>query len=323
MWSISRCGAIALAFLVLSCGAWAQDYPNRTVTIVVPFAPGGSSDIGARLVATQLAERLGKPVVVENRPGAGTVVGTNSVAKAAPDGYTILMGTSSALAVNPTLFKKLPYDPIKDFVPLALLGSVPFLLVVQPSLDVHSVADLVKFAKGKSLSFATAGVGSPSHLYTEMLKSMTGIEITNIPYKSTAGQVTDFLAGQIPAMFVDLPPTLPLIREGKMRALGFTLDAKVAAAPDIPSLAKAGLPGFNASGWLMFVAPVNTPKEIVERLHNELKTIAAAPEIRAKLIVMGQNPADNPDIESLKQFVASEIERYGKIIRQAGIAGSQ
>src|SRR5712692_6498718 len=247
--------------------AIAQDYPTRPVTIIVPFAPGGSADIGARLFGQKLAERLGKAVIVENKAGAGTVIGASAAAKAAPDGYTIFMGGSSALAVNPTLYKKLSYDPAKDFVPLALVAGIPFVLVVQPSLPVRSVTDLIKLAKEKpgQLMFATSGPGSPAHLQTELLKSMTGIDIMLVPYKGTAPAMTDFLGGQIPAMFVDLPPSLPLIKNGKMRPLGVSSIARAAAAPETTPLAEARVPGFDAAGWLMFPAPANTPKEIVAR----------------------------------------------------------
>ena len=315
----------ALSLVALVTGAPAQDFPSRTVTIVVPFAAGGSADITARIFAQKLSERFGKPVVVENRAGAGTVVGATAVARAAPDGHTLLMGGSSALAYNVTLHKTLPYDPVKDFVPLAHVASTPFVLVVQPDLAVHSVADLVKLAKAKPghLAFGTAGIGSPAHLCAEYLRSLTGIDISYIPYKGTAPAVTDFLAGRIPAMFVDLPPVLPLIRDGKMRALGVSSKAPAAAAPEILPLAQAGLPGYDAGGWVMFAAPGQTPKPILDRLHLELKAIATSPEIRQRFTTMGLTPVDSPAIADLQRFVSSEIERWGNVIRSAGLAASQ
>ena len=314
-----------LAVLAAAPSAPAQDYPTRPVTIIVPFAPGGSADIGARMFAQKLTERLGKPVVVENRAGAGTVIGANAVAKAAPDGHTLLMGGSSALAYNVTLHKSLPYDPVRDFVPLAHVAAIPFVLVVQPSLPVQSVADLVKLAKDKPghLAFATAGIGSPAHLCGELLRGMTGIDITYIPYKGTAPAMTDFIAGQVPAMFVDLPPALPLIREGKMRALGVTSRSTVPAAPEIAPLAQVGVPGYEAGGWLMFVAPANTPTEIVRRLNHELKGITVLPEIRERFTSMGLIPIDSPPVDRLQAYVKSEIARWGRVIQQAGIAGSE
>jgi tripartite-type tricarboxylate transporter receptor subunit TctC len=303
----------------------AQDFPARQMTIIVPFAPGGSADIVARIYAQKLTERLGKPVVVENRAGAGTVVGALAAARAAPDGYTLFMGGSSALAYNPTLHKQLPYDPAKDFVPLAHVASLPFVLVVQPSLPVNSVADLIKLAKDKPghLAFGTAGVGSPAHLCAEYFRGVTGIDITYIPYKGTAPAVTDFLAGHVPTMFVDVPPVLPLIREGKMRALGVSSIKPVPAAPELVPLAQAGVSGYDAGGWLMFAAPAATPKEIVAKLHAEFKGITATPDIQQRFTGMGLVPIDSPPVENLQRYVVSEIERWGKVIRAAGIEASQ
>jgi tripartite-type tricarboxylate transporter receptor subunit TctC len=306
--------------------AVAQDYsnyPSRPVTIIVPFAAGGSADIGARMYAQKLTERLGKPFIVENRAGAGTVIGATAAARAAPDGYTIFMGGSSAMAVNPTLYKKLPYDPAKDFVPLALVASIPYVLVVHPSLPVHTVADLIRLAKEQKLAFATSGAGSPAHLQLELLKSMTGIDITPIPYKGSTPALTDFLSGQIPAMFVDLPPSLPLIKEGKMRPLGVTSLIPAAAAPEIPPIAQAGVPGFDAAGWLLLAAPANTPKEILARLHAELRSIGTLDDIKRQMIGVGLTPIDTPAVDKLQAYVASEIERWSGVIRAAGIAGSE
>jgi tripartite-type tricarboxylate transporter receptor subunit TctC len=323
---LARLAPLALAGLLAGVPTVrAQDYPARQVTIIVPFAPGGSADITARVYAQKLTERLGKPVVVENKAGAGTVVGASAAARAAPDGYTLLMGGSSALAYNPTVYKKLPYDPVKDFVPLAHVASIPFVLVVQPSMAVHSLTDLIKLAKDKpgQIAFGTAGVGSPAHLCAEYLRSLTGIDITYIPYKGTAPAVTDFLGGQVSVMFVDLPPVLPLIREGKMRALGVTSITRSPAAPEIAPLAEVGVPGYDAGGWLMFVAPANTPTPIVNRLHTEMKEVTATPEVRQRFIGMGLNPIDSPDVEKLRLYVKSEIERWAKVIRSAGLAETQ
>jgi tripartite-type tricarboxylate transporter receptor subunit TctC len=323
---MKRVSVLLLAALAAGVSiARARDYPARQVTIIVPFAPGGSADIVARLYAQKLSERLGKPVVVENRAGAGTVVGASAVARAAPDGHTLLIGGSSALAYNVTLHKTLPYDPTKDFVPLAHVSSIPFVLVVQPTLPVRTLADLIRLAKDKpgQLAFGTAGIGSPAHLCAEYLRGMTGIDITYIPYKGSTPALTDFIAGQIPAMFVDLPPALPLIREGKMRALGMSLMAPVPAAPDIPPLAQAGVPGYDAGGWHMFVAPAKTQKDIVNRLHSELKSITALPEIQQRFTTLGLIAIDSPSVEDLQIYVKSEIDRWGKVIRAAGIAESE
>ncbi len=314
-----------VASVALAPQSLAQDYPARPITIVVPFAAGGAADVGARLYGLKLADRLGKGVAIENRGGGGTSIGAAAVARAAPDGYTILMGGSASLAVNATLHKKLAYDPVKDFVPLAHVVGIPFTLVVQPSLPVRSVADLVKLAKEKpgQLAFATSGPGSPAHLQTELLKSMTGIDIAMVPYKGSPPAVTDFLAGQIQAMFVEFPASLALIKDGKMRPLGVSTTTRVPAAPDIAPLAEAGLPGFEAGGWLMFVAPAGTPKDIVEKLHAELKAIAALPEIKQKIAGMGMVPIDPPSVADQQRYIQTEIDRWGKVIRAAGIAGSE
>jgi tripartite-type tricarboxylate transporter receptor subunit TctC len=323
--SIARLMLTALALAALPQGAAAQDYPARPVTIIVPFAPGGAADVGARLYGQKLSERLGKPVVVDNRPGAGTVIGANAAAKAAPDGHTIFMGGSAALAYNVTLRRSLPYDPVRDFVPLAHIAAIPFILTVQPSSPMRTIPDLVKAAKDKpgQLAFATSGPGSPAHLCSELFRTMTGIELTYVPYKGSAPALTDFLAGHFPAMFVEFPPSLPLIRDGRMRPLGVTSTTRVPAAPDIAPIAEAGVPGFEAGGWLMLVAPAGTPTEIVARLHAELKSISALPEVRQQLTSMGMVPIDTPPVDELRRYVRSEIDRWGRIMQQAGIAGSE
>jgi tripartite-type tricarboxylate transporter receptor subunit TctC len=320
------CLFILVALVAGSClPAKAQDYPTRQVTIIVPFAPGGSADIGARMFAQKLTERLGKPVVVENRAGAGTVVGASAAARAAPDGYTLLMGGSSALAYNPTLHKNLPYDPAKDFVPLAHVAAIPFVLVVQPSLPVRSVADLIKLAKEKPghLAFGTAGTGSPAHLCAEYLRGVTGIDITYIPYKGSAPALTDVVAGHVPVLFSDPVPSLPLIREGKVRALGVTTAARSPSAPEIAPIAETGVPGFDVAGWGMITAPAGTPKEIVTRLNAALNSVAALPEVQQQIIKLGMIPGGSSSPEQLQRFINSEMERWGKVVQQAGLAGTE
>jgi tripartite-type tricarboxylate transporter receptor subunit TctC len=316
---------VAFALVALSQGAPAQDYPNRAITIIVPFAPGGAADIGARVYAEKLTDRLGKPVVVENKAGAGTVIGATAAAKAAPDGYTLFMGGSSAFALNPTLYKSLPYDPAKDFVPLGHIVGIPFILVVHPSLPVQSVPDLIKLAKQKpgELSFATSGPGSPAHLYTELFMSMTGVKVTQIPYKGSAPALADFLAGRVPVMFIEFPPSLPLIKEGKMRALGVSSTTRVPAAPEIAPIADVGVPGFDAAGWLMLAAPAGTPKEIVDKLHAEIKAIAATTDMQGRIARMGLVPIQTPPVADLQRYMRTEIERWGKVLKQAGLAGTQ
>ena len=314
--------AISLAF-ALAASAQAQNYPARPVTLVAPYAAGGGADLVARLLAQKLSDRLGQPFVVENRLGAGGVIAAASVAKAAPDGYTLFMGTSTQLAIQVTLHQKLPYDPATDFAPIALVASVPFVLLVHPSLPVRSLVDLIRLARDKPLSFGSSGVGGPPHLYTELLKSMTGMQLTHIPYKGTAQAINDVVAGHVPLIFSDIAPAVALIRDGRLRPLGISSAARFAPLPDIPPIAEAGVPGFDAAAWLMVVAPAGTPPDIVGRLHQELKTIVALPEVQQRLIELGNLPLDSPPPHVLRDYVRSEIVRWGKVVHEAGIAGSE
>ena len=313
---------LAFAGLSLLCmsGAAAENYPTRPVTIIVPYAPGGGTDLLARIVGQELAKRLGKSFIVENRPGGGTVIAAVAAARAPPDGYTLLMGTSTPLAINATLHRNLPYDPVADFVPLALVANVPFVLVVNPSLPVKSVSELIKLAKEKhgSLSYGTSGPGSPHHLYSELFKSMTGIEMTHIPYKGSVPALTDVVAGHIPLMFVDLGPAQPMIKDGKVRALGVSSAVRVASLPDVAPIAEVGVPGFDAVAWQMLVAPANTPKEIVDMLYKELKAILALPEIKQRINKLGMIPVDSPPPEELARYVKTEIVRWGDVVKKSG-----
>jgi tripartite-type tricarboxylate transporter receptor subunit TctC len=316
----------AVAGLSAPSLAWGEDYPSHAVTIVVPFTPGGSTDIVARLLAQHLEQRLDKTFVVENRPGAGTIIAANAVAKAAPDGYLLLMAPSSTMAVNVTLYKKLPYDPTVDFIPLAGLARVPFVLIVNPSLPVHSLRELIQYAKERpgQLSFASVGPGVPHHLYAELLMNTAGIAMTHVPYKGSAPALNDVVAGHIPLMFCDIPPAIGMLQAGKVRALGVTTFSRVPALPDVPTIAEAGLPEFGAlPGWHMMVAPGKTPRDIVDKLHAELIAILALPEVQSQILKLGMLSFDNPSVEGLQDFVKSEIVRWGKVVRQAGIAGSE
>jgi tripartite-type tricarboxylate transporter receptor subunit TctC len=317
---------LIISGLILSSAApvqgHAQDYPARAVTIVVPFTPAGTTDILARLIGQRLEQRLGKPFLVENRPGAGMQIGTSAVAKSAPDGYTLLVAPSSALAVNVTLYKKLPYDPIKDFAPIAILAHLPFVLVVNPSLPVKSVAELVDYAKQRpgQLSFGSGGVGASHHLYGELLKSLTGVQMTHVPYKGTAPALNDLLAGHIQLLFSDVPPALPLINTGKVRALGVTTAKRITVAPDIPPIADT-VAGYDSAPWQMLATRAGTPAAIVDRLQTEVKAIIGAADIQKQMTEMGLIPGEAPPSAELVRFLESEIVRWGKIVHQAGAAG--
>src|SRR6266508_377334 len=322
---LGRVFLLALAGLLSSPAAVAQDYPTRQINLIAPWPPGGAVDTLCRILGQKLADRLGKTVVIENRPGAGSVVGVAATARAAPDGYTLVMAGSASLATSVTIYKKLPYDPTKDFAPVALITRIPFVLVVHPSLPVRSVAELIKLAKDKpgQLSYASGGPGSPHHLYTELFKTMAGIEMTHVPYKGSAPALTDVIAGHIPLMFGDVVASLPLIKEGKVRALAVSSIARVPSAPEIPTIAETAVPGYQAAGWVMIVAPANTPKGIVDRLHAELKGIVGLPDIQSQLVKLGTIPADSPSPEEQQRYINSEIVRWAKVVHQAGIAGTE
>jgi tripartite-type tricarboxylate transporter receptor subunit TctC len=319
---------VAFALIAVTApttAALAQEYPSRLVTLVVPYPAGGGLDVFARMLAKPLADRLGRSVVVDNRPGGGATIGASYVANAVPDGYTLMLGTSTPLAIAVSLHKKLPYDPLRDFVPVALVANAPFLLVVNSSLNVRTVNELVTLAKNTpaKLSYGSAGPGSPQHLSMELLKSITGMELVHVPYKGDAPAITDLLAGHIPMQFAEATPALPLIASGKVRALGVSAMTRIPNAPDIPPLAEAGAPGFDFVSWQMIVVPAGTAKPIVDRLHAEFKDILALPEIEAEFVKTGRISVNYLTIDELRKFMATEVSRLGKIVERAGIAHSE
>lgn len=316
--------ALACFAAAMCSAAVAQDFPKRAVTIVVPFAAGGGGDILARMAVQRLEPKWGVPVVVENKPGAGGNIGAAAVARAAPDGYTLLLAGSPQFAVNVTLFKTLPYDPIKDFAPLALAAATPFVLVVNPNVPAKSVAEFVAYAKGQPqpLSYATAGFGVPHHLYMELLKSMTGINLTPVPYRGSAPALSDVVAGHIPAMFVDLGPGLGQMQGGGVRPLGGSMARKLEALPDVPPINDT-LPGFDVASWQMYAAPSGTPKDIVSKLNADLRSVLELPQMKEQVSKSGMLPLEAGSVEALQVFMKSEIARWGEVVRKAGIEGSQ
>jgi tripartite-type tricarboxylate transporter receptor subunit TctC len=301
----------------------AQDYPSHQVNFVVPFAPGGGTDILGRLFGQKLSDHFGKPFVVENRPGAGTVVAAVQVSNSAPDGYTIMMATSGTMAMNSTLYKKLPYEPGKDLVLAALICNVPFVLVVNPALPVHSVADLVKLAKEKPLTFGSGGAGAFHHLMGELFKTEMGIQMTHVPYKGTLPALNDVIAGHIDLMFSDLAPAYSLIQAGKVRALGVTTAQRATSASDIPTLAEAGVPGFDWAAWQAVAVPGATPKDVVAKLNAAVNAAIAEPEVTKQLVGLQFIPVGKKSPEELDRFVRSETARWAKVLQQAGVAGSE
>jgi tripartite-type tricarboxylate transporter receptor subunit TctC len=302
--------------------ATAQDYPNRSVAIIVPFTPAGSTDLLARMAAQAWEQRLGKSFVVENRPGAGQQIGVNAVAKAAPDGYTLLMATSSAMGVNPTLYKKIAYDPVADFQPIAMMAHLPFILVVNNDLPVKSVADLVKYAKANpgKLSYGSGGVGASHHLYGEMFNSLAGVKMTHVPYKGTVPALNDVIAGHIQVLFSDAPPALPQITGGKVRALGVTTAKRIEVAPDIAPIDET-VKGFDTAPWQMLMAPAGTPAPVIDKLHKELVAYIASAEGQKKLKEMGLVPGAPTTPAELSKLVAREVVAWGDLVKKANAAG--
>lgn len=315
---------LAIATLLgLSAQAHAQkgdDWPSgKPIRLVVGFPAGGASDVAARSVAAGLAQRLNASVIVDNRPGAASNIGSEAVAKAAPDGYTLLFGTIS-MSVNPALYKSLSFDPRKDFVAITQVSSAPFLLVVHPSTPYKSVKDLVAAARRApgSIDYATAGNGSGSHLFMEYFANTAGVAFKHIPYRGAAPAMNDVLGGQVPVTFDNIITTLPLIAAGKLVPLGVSTAKRSAAAPDIPTLAESGVQGFDATSWFGLFAPTGTPRAIVERLHRETAALLKQPEIREKFLAVGNEPVGSSPAEFTK-FYADELSKWARVVKAANV----
>ena len=305
----------------LAFKAMADDYPSGPVTFVVSFPPGGSLDVVARAMAPKLQERLGKPVVVENRAGASGALATGAVAKAAPDGLTLLFAASS-IASNPTQFKTLPFNTQKDLQPISLAFRTPLALVVNPDLPIHSVKDLVAALKDKpgQINFGHGGAGSAIHLAAELFQTMTGTKMNGVAYRGAPPALNDVMAGHVALMFGDVGAVIGQINAGKVRALGVTSTERVPALPDVPTIAEAGVPGFDAVGWTLILAPAGTPKPIIDRLSTELAAAAEAPDVQALIVRLGTIPVKSPTPTELEKFLATEIDRWGQLIERAGMA---
>ncbi len=310
---------VGALLVLLASGAWAQAYPTKPIRLVVPFPPGGATDILARNVAQKLTEAWGQQVIVDNRPGAGGNIGSELVAKSAPDGYTLEMGTVGTHAINASLYAKMPYDHVKDFVPVILVAGVPNVLVVNPSVPVNSVAELISYAKANpgKLNFASSGNGTSIHLSGELFKVMAGVQITHIPYKGSAPAMQDLLGGQVQLMFDNLPPSLPQIKAGKLKALAVTSATRAAALPDVPTMAEAGLPGFEASSWFGVLAPAGTPPAIVAKLNAEIGKWLASPEAKEKLLALGANAAGGTP-EDFAKHIQAETAKWAKVVKESG-----
>ncbi|MBI3433869.1 MAG: tripartite tricarboxylate transporter substrate binding protein [Proteobacteria bacterium] len=306
--------------------AHAQKHPSRTTTIVVSIGAGTGMDVLTRLYAEKLSQALGKAVVVENKPGAATMLAAAQVASAAPDGYTLVVLTSAALAINPWLYKKINYDPAQDFVPISLYVKSPFILVANPNLPAKTVPELIKLAKDSNppLNYASVGAGTLQHLSMEFTKHRFGLELTHVPYRNSGQSVADLVAGHVAVGFVEAGASLPLIKDGKLRALAVSASSRLPLLPDVPPFSQAaGAPDFEAVSWHVLLAPAKTPREIVERLHAEMKTIMADPEMTAKASTIGLIPIETPSIAGMVDYIKAERDKWGALVDRLGLRGSQ
>jgi tripartite-type tricarboxylate transporter receptor subunit TctC len=299
--------------------AFGQGWPAKPVRVIVPFAPGGTVDLLCRLVGERLGASLGQPFVVENRPGAGGNIGAEAVARAAPDGYTLLISGAPTHAVNPTLYKKLAFDPIKDFTQIALIGASPNLLVVNPSAPVQSVQDLVKLAQQKpgELSYSTAGPGTSGHLAAELMRSQMKLDVRHVPYKGQADAISGVIRGDVAFSFVTVPATLPHVKAGRLRAIGITSLARSPLAPNVPTVAESGVPDFEVLGWYAMYAPRGVPGEVVSRLTGELDQLMVDAGVKEKLAQLGVE-AKFMTGRAFAEFSQTELEKWGRVIRASG-----
>jgi tripartite-type tricarboxylate transporter receptor subunit TctC len=315
-WVMRICAGLLITLLALP--AHAQSFPVKPIRIVVPLAAGGPGDVLARAVGQKLAEAVGQPVVIDNRVGANTNIGNEAVAKAAPDGYTLLMAAST-LTINPSLYANLAYDPVKSFAPVTLVATTPLVVVVHPSLPVKSVKELIAFAKSRpgQLHYGSAGSGSTLHLAGEMFNTMAKVTIVHVPYKGVTNAFSDLMGGQISLMYPGAPIALPQVQAGKLRALATTGDKRSAAAPELPTVAEAGLTGYEVSVWYGVLAPAGTPAATIARLHGEVVKIVQSPEITARWATLGAEPLHNtPD--QFAAFVRNDLVKWTRVVRESG-----
>lgn len=319
--------AVTAALAILAAGpTGAQTYPTKAVTLVVPLAAGTGMDSIARLYSEQLTQSLGKPVVIDNRPGAAMMLAMTSLARSAPDGYTLGIATSGPLATNPVLYKKIDYDPDKDFAPIALYVKSPFVLVVNPALPVRTVGELIKLAKESAspLNYSTPGVGLMQHLSAEFMKQRFGFQATHVPYRSTPQSVTDIVAGHVAFGFAEAGAAVPLIKDGKLRVLAVSSKTRLPILPDVPPFAEAsGASDYEAVSWHVLIAPTGTPAPVIERLHGEMKRIMGGAEMVKKVSDLGLIPFDIQPVGETRAYLKSEQDKWGTLVRRLGLAGSQ
>jgi len=309
----------AFTLALTAASAHAQTWPSKPIRYIVPFAPGGTTDILARTVGDKLAVALGQPVVIDNKPGAGGGVGAELTAKSAPDGYTIMGGTISTHAINASLYKSLPYDPVRDFAPIVLIARVPNMLVVHPDVPAKNVTELIALLRANpgKYTFASSGNGTSQHLSGELFKSMAGAEMQHVPYKGSPPALQDVMGGQVTMTFDNITTAWPLAKGGKLRALAVTTAQRSAIAPDVPTLAEAGLPGFEVGSWQGVFAPAGTPADIVRRLNAEIVKILNAPDVRDKLAALGAEVVANSP-EEFATMVKSEVGKWADVVKKSG-----
>jgi tripartite-type tricarboxylate transporter receptor subunit TctC len=310
-------GALCIVLLAAS-HAFAQNYPNKAVRLVLPYPPGGGTDVIARPLALRLGEYLGQQVIVDNRGGAGGNIGMEFVAKSPPDGYTLLFALTAQFAVNVSLYPKLPYDPVKDYAPISLLANAPYLLIVHPSVPATSVRELIALMKAHpgQLAYSSSGNGSGAHLAGEMLRSLARVDIMHVPYKGAGPAMPDLIAGQVQLSFVTYTASAPHLKTGRLRALGVTTAQRSPALPDLPAIAES-VPGYDSAVWYGFAAPAGTPREIVARLNSEVLRVLAAPDFRSRVMLEAVAPIGSTP-EEFGAFIKSEIARWAKVVRDSG-----
>ena len=316
---MTRTLALAAALLSLAASSALAQYPSKPIKMVVPFPPAGSTDLSARAVAGKLGERLGQPVVIENRPGAGGNIGSDVVAKAAPDGYTLLVGTVGTHSINPSLYSKMPYDHVKDFEPVILLSKTPNVLVVNPNLPANSVADVIRLLKAKpnEYTFASSGSGTSIHLSGELFKTMAGVQMTHVPYKGSGPMLIDLISGQVHMSFDNLSAAIQHIKAGKLKALATTGTTRPPTLPDVPTISESGLSGYDSTSWNAIYVPKGTPREIVDRLNRETRAILESPETRKFFSEQGAESGGGTP-EQLAEFMRAETAKWQKVVKDSG-----
>lgn len=309
--------ALLISFLPVT--VLAEVYPSKPIRIVAPFPPGGPADILSRIIGHKLSQSWGQQVIVDNRPGAGGNIGADLVAKAAPDGYTLLLGFVGTHAINASLYAKMPYDNVKDFEPVSQIAAVTIVLVVHPSVPALSIKELIALAKSKpgQLTFGSPGNGTPQHLAGQLFNTMADVDMLHVPYKGAVPALTDLLGGQVSMIFSSMPPALPLVKTGKIRALGVTSATRSPAAPAIPTITESGLPGYEVNNWYGILAPRGTPKEIVSKLNAEIVKILNMPDVKESLAVQGAEPVSGTP-EQFAAYIKEETEKWAKIVKYSG-----